>query len=296
MKRLLFSLITLGGLSVVLMAFPLLPGPPDTQKDVFTAIKAEEFHNAKVADELQRATTLIGHRLTGSENGKKAEQFALDLFRSYGYKDARFMDFEVDAWNRKDVSLHLYYNGFDTVSTPASSAFPNKLQPGNAGCVTTPEVVSLAHSPVQADVFARVMDLGNGLKKDFELQRDSLKGKIVLLNLGIYPKDSTLHNLHRSEKAALAIEYGASGCIFINQVEGRILLTGTASVDGSLIPIPAVCITQEDGMSVRQCLKLSPVVYARIRMHNQSGKIKARNVIATLPGSDLKAEEIILCG
>ena len=298
MKRLLFSILVLAGLSVLLMAFPLRALRQDKEIDIFTAIKMEEFHNQKVADELKEATRTIGHRLTGSDNGKKAEQFALDLFKKYGYSDARFEEFEVDAWSRKDVALKIYYQGSDTNAVVKGSAItvPAKLEPGNAGCITLPEVVSLAHSPVSADVFARLIDVGNGLKKDFEMHQDSIKGKIVLLNINIYPKDSTLKNLHRSEKAALAIQYGAAGCIFINQVEGRILLTGTASVDGQLISIPAVCICQEDGQSLRQCLQLAPFTYARIRMHNKSGKIKARNVVATIKGSDPAGEEIILCG
>jgi carboxypeptidase Q len=270
---------------------------PANRLVIFSAIRAEESANLHVTDALRDATTHIGHRLTGSENGHKAEQFAYDLFRKYGFKDVEFHEFEVDAWSRQNVRLSLYYGEQDTGAAPLEqNTFPAKLTSANAGCITLPEVVSLAHSPVTADVFAPVIDMGNGLKKDFERMKDSVKGKIVLLNLGIYPKDSTQKNLHRSEKTALAIQYQAVGCIFINNVEGRILLTGTASVNGKLISIPAVCITQEDGMSMRQCMKLSHLIRARISMRNHSGKIRARNVVATLQGTDLKAEAIILCG
>ncbi len=270
----------------------------DSRKTVFSAIRVEEYNNIHVSDALKEATSKIGHRLTGSENGHKAEQFAYDLFKKYGYKDVSFHEFEVEAWSRENVHLNIYYGNKDTsASNPATGTdFPQKLNPSNANCIQNPEVVSLAHSPVKADIFARVIDLRNGLKKDFEALKDSIPGKIVLLNLGIYPRDSTLKNLHRSEKTALAIQYKAAGCIFINNVEGRILLTGTASVNGKLISIPAVCITQEDGQSLRQCMSLSPVTRARIVMNNRSGKIKARNVIATLPGSSMKEEEIIICG
>jgi len=268
------------------------------QADVFAKINTEELHNKKGSEALLQATSQIGHRLTGSENGKKAEQFAFDLFKKYGYKNVQFDEFEVEAWSRDQVKLNLYYNGADTsVAAPlGGQSFPSKISTGSAGCVTSPEVVSLAHSPVVADVFAEILDIGNGLNTDFEKQKNDVKGKIVLLNLGIYPKDSTLKNLHRSEKTALAIQYGAAGCIFINTVAGRILLTGTASVNGQLITIPAVCITLEDGLSIRQCLSLSHQAHARITMSNHSGKIKARNVVATLKGYELPDEEIILCG
>ena len=270
---------------------------PSAQPEAFVLIAKEEMHCTKGAEALGEATRIIGHRLTGSENGKKAEQFAFDLLKKYGFKDVRFHEFEVDAWSRNKVKLNVYYSDTDTASPPQTGqTFPAKLTPGNAGCVTNPEVVSLAHSPVKADVFAPMLDVGNGLNADFEKQKDQIPGKIVLLNLSVYPKDSTLKNLHRSEKTALAIKHGAAGCIFINNVAGRILLTGTASVNGELIPIPAVCITQEEGLNIRQCMSLSHKASARIVMSNHSGKIKARNVVATLKGSELPDEEIILCG
>jgi len=91
-------------------------------------------------------------------------------------------------------------------------------------------------------------------------------------------------NLHRSEKTALAIKYGASGVIFVNTVKGQVLLTGTASVTGNLISIPAVCISWESGTEIRKWLVDQPGLLGLIEMHNVSQPIKARNVVATLPG------------
>jgi len=285
MKPLLSASLALA-LLLIFLAFTRY-AKPTNETEVFQAIHSEEKGNTHVADALQDASKQIGHRLTGSENGHKAEQYAFDLFHRFGFKDVSFHEFEVEAWSRDRVHLNLYFGTADTASsTPGKSA----------DAAFQPEVVSLASTPVSADVFAQVVDIGNGLKKDFEMHKDSLAGRIVLLNLSISPKDSTLHNLHRSEKAAMAIQYHAAGCIFINNVAGRILLTGTASVNGKLIPIPAVCITQEDGDVIRQRLHKAPQTRARMRMSNHSGKIKARNVVATLPGSTLPEEEIILCG
>ncbi|HEV7230223.1 MAG TPA: M28 family peptidase [Bacteroidia bacterium] len=296
-KAFSYSLLPAILLGLVLLSAFVLQSK-DTDQEVFARIHKEEQHNHTGAAALQEAINRIGHRLTGSANGKKAEQYAYDLFKKYGYKNVKFDGFEVEAWSRESVKLDLYYQGSDTLHAlpDGNPTFPIKLNTGNASCVTMPEVVSLAQTPLKSDVFAPVLDIGNGLKADFEKHKDSVKGKIVLLNLGIYPRDSTLKNLHRSEKTALAIQYGARGCIFINNVEGRILLTGTASVDGKIIPIPAVCITQEDGFSFRECGKLSGHPWARIRMSNKSGKIQARNVVATIKGTELPDEEIILCG
>jgi len=75
-----------------------------------------------------------------------------------------------------------------------------------------------------------------------------------------------------------------------------VLLTGTASVTGELIPIPAVCIGKENGLAVKETLKKKKKITAHLVMTNHSDMIKARNVIATLPGSELPDERIVIGG
>lgn len=123
-----------------------------------------------------------------------------------------------------------------------------------------------------------------------------MKGKLALIYIGILEgskKEAT--NLHRSEKTAIAINHGAIGVIIINAVDKGVLLTGTASVTGELIPIPAVCIGKETGMKLKETLKKNKVS-AHLVMTNHSDMIKARNVIATLPGTDLPEEKVVIGG
>ena len=123
-----------------------------------------------------------------------------------------------------------------------------------------------------------------------------MKDKIALVYISILPdSDPDLNNLHRSEKTALAIQYGATGVIIINQVAGGVLLTGTASVTGEMLDIPAVCIGKEDGFALKEKLKARAVT-ASIEMTNNSDLINARNVVATLRGSTLPDEIIVLGG
>ena len=88
---------------------------------------------------------------------------------------------------------------------------------------------------------------------------------------------------------------GAKGIIIINTAAGGILLTGTASVTGKLIPIPAVCIGKEDGMVLRDRCNEGKL-YSHIAMTNFSGMIKARNVIATIKGKTIPNEKVIVGG
>ncbi len=258
------------------MAFSCSSPEKQADEDVFKTINEEVQLNSEAYSALKEATETIGHRLTGSENGAKAEQFVFDKLKSYGFEDVKFQEFEVEAWSRGSVSLTTSING--TVDTLAA--------------------VSLGHSPVKANVTAPVVDMGNGLVSDYAGIGDQLNGKIALVYIALLPgTPDSVRNLHRSEKAELAIKNGAAGVIIFNQVEGGVLLTGTASVTGELISIPAICIGYEDGLKMKEQLATQPgSVTATIDLTNNSGMIKARNVIATLPGAEIPEERILVGG
>ncbi|MES2331028.1 MAG: M28 family peptidase [Bacteroidota bacterium] len=246
-------------------------------KIIFSEINQEVQANSKAYSSLKTATETVGHRLTGSENGKKAEQFAYDLLKSYGYKDLRFQPFEVESWSRGTLSV--------TIGPDEKNLQPIKS-------------VTLAHSPVKSDVTLEVVDMGNGLEEDYatDSQKEKVKGKIALVYLGVLPGSKAgTRTLHRSEKTAIATKYGAKGIIIINTAAGGILLTGTASVTGKLIPIPAVCVGKEDGEKLRAQLA-GEKLYSHIAMTNFSGMIKARNVIATIKGKTMPKEKVVVGG
>ena len=247
----------------------------DRQEDVLATINSDVIQNSIAYSALGESSKTIGHRLTGSENGAMAEQFIFDKLKSFGYEDVRFQEFEVEAWSRGHVQL--------TLNTD--------------GTVAEVPTVSLGHSPLEAIVTGEIVDMGNGLEKDYENIGDRLKDKLALIFIGIAPGTSEGEkNLHRSEKAELAILNGASGVIIYNQVPNGVLLTGTASVSGELLPVPAICIGYEDGLAIKESLAEEARVLASINMTNNSGLIQARNVIATLPGTKLPEERVIVGG
>ncbi|MDC6391044.1 M20/M25/M40 family metallo-hydrolase [Maribacter sp. PR1] len=242
----------------------------ESQAELFARIDTEIQQNAKGYSTLKEASETIGHRLTGSENGAKAEEYTYNKFKEYGFEDVEYQTFEVEAWSRGTVSV--------SINDEAVKA------------------VTLGHSPVEANVTGEIVDMGNGLEADYAANPDAATDKIALVYISILEgSPEGLTNLHRSEKTALAIKYGAKGIIIINQVDNGVLLTGTASVTGELIPIPAVCIGKEDGMALKETLK-EGTASATIEMTNNSDMIKARNVVATLPGSEIPDEIIVIGG
>ncbi len=224
---------------------------------------------------LEWSTRTIGHRLTGTENGRRAEESADSLFRVAGLRDVAYFPFEAAAWQRRSVRVEVS-NGTDSTVAYAT--------------------VALAMTPDSALARATLVDVGNGLAADYPAKAEHVPGAIVLVNLQLIGAPEGSENLHRSEKTALAIAHGAAGVLFINNVDGHVLLTGTASVTREPIAIPAACIGKEDGVELRAWLQRDPSLRASIDMRNSNAPVTARNVVGTIPGSDLKDEVVIVGG
>jgi carboxypeptidase Q len=242
----------------------------ESRTDTFKRINSEVAQNSKAYSTLEEATSSIGHRLTGSANGAKAEEYTYNKFKEYGFDDVQYQEFEVEAWSRGDIAVEI-----DGQKVPA---------------------VTLGHSPVTAEVTGELVDMGNGLEADYLAKPGAVKDKLAFIYIGILDgsaEDSK--NLHRSEKTAIAIKNGAKGVVIFNQVDGGVLLTGTASVTGDLLQIPAVCIGKEAGMALKESLKKKKI-QAHITMTNHSDMIKARNVVATIKGSEFPDERILIGG
>lgn len=243
----------------------------ESQPETFSRINSEVLQNSKAYATLGEATSTIGHRLTGSENGKKAEEYTFNKFKEYGFDNVKFQEFETRAWARGTISVTM-----DGDSVKA---------------------VTLGHAPVEADVTGELVDMGNGLEADYTAKPGAAKDKLVLIYIDILEgSPEGTRNLHRSEKTAIAIKNGAKGVVIFNKVDKGVLLTGTASVTGELIPIPAICIAKEKGFELKEKLKSGKKIQAHIAMTNHSDPIKARNVVATLKGSEFPDEKIIIGG
>ncbi len=243
------------------------------QVDALRRFEVEARENARGFEWLNWSSAHIGHRLTGSPQGVRAEEVADSLFRLCGLPRVSFHPFNAVAWSRGSVMLRLS-DGTDTEHLAA---------------------VALAQTPDSADVEGELVDLGNGLAEHFARLKDRVAGRVVLMNIGLVEAPEGTGNLHRSEKAALAIRHGAIGIVFVNNVEGGVLLTGTASVDGAPIAVPAACIASEDGQRIRERLRADAPLRMGLRMTNRTGNVQARNVVAEVPGSDL-AHEVVLVG
>jgi hypothetical protein len=93
------------------------------------------------------------------------------------------------------------------------------------------------------------------------------------MNLGLLGAPEGTANLHRSEKTALAIERGAAGVVFVNNVEGHVLLTGTASINGSVDPHPGGLCFLGGWPAAAGAAGRGSTLRVRIRMTNDSSSV-----------------------
>jgi hypothetical protein len=156
-RRLAFALaLTLG-------VAPLGANSPEEPVDLvmMTRIRDEGFTNSKVMETLAQLTDVLGPRLTGSPNMKKANDWTREQLESWGLANAHLEPWGPfgRGWSFDRVAVHLV--------APAAApliAYPKAWTPGTEG-------------PVRGKVVKVKLEA----EADLEKQKGQLAGKIVLL-------------------------------------------------------------------------------------------------------------------
>ena len=227
--------------------------------------------NSKSYEWLKLAGEKIGHRLTGTLNGRSAESFVYEKLVDSGLDSVAYDPFPIQVWNRKICKVEL---------VPFRS--DNYLKINAVSLANTPSATGLWH----------IVDGGDGLEKDLQRIKEKIKGNCLLLNLELTKKDSGRRNLHRAEKISLALKYGASSVIFIHPAKKDNILTGTASLSGKVVDIPAVCISGNEGQMLRDWLKTEKVM-ADFLVKNEQRTGEARNVLGYIKAKNPTKETIV---
>ncbi len=227
------------------------------------------------------------HRMTGTLNGQRAEQFVFEKLQSYGY-DVRYQSFAVNVWQRKRVHFAIQPLAKHNTTKDSMSNADKKPLPG-----IQINAISFGYTPVRSRDQAEIVDLGNGLASDFAKNKQRIKDRIALVNLSIMgPMRWLVKNPHRVQKTRWAMDHGARAVVYVSYHAEPILSTGTVSEDDSLVDVANIGITRADGKRIRSLLKKGPVL-AMLEVDNEYKKGFARNIIATLPG---QSKERILVG
>jgi len=216
---------------------------------------------------LRRLCDDIGGRISGTEKGRQAEEWAAEAFRNVGLDRVRFETVDLSVWERGSLMAEV----------TGANGWP---------------LVALAHgfAPAECDIQAAVVDAGFGLPEDYGRLGELTRDAIVLCDEGAPAGKRTPH---RTEKLAWALAAGAVGFMMGGSAAGCLPRTGVCHRTGS--PIPSIGISQEDTARLRRLLEDGVRPSVRVRMANRLSSGAGRNVLGDLPGAELR-DEIVLAG
>jgi len=240
--------------------------------------------SARQAFEHVKALAALGPRIAGTARERKAAAYVAQQFKSYGLPVELQAVPGIMAWEGGEARLRV-------------------LGPGDAEELTSCPVLGSKPTPKEG-IEADLVYGGRGTSADHE--RLDLGGKIILHDP---PRARTLDNrcgVGEPQRAlGTAVERGAVGVIEYARLPGNILqVPCLAGPEGT--PLPAVGTTYEGGLRLKELLGQWYAVPAGIaaegplpvrvwmKVDAESNPGTGTNVIATLAGSDLAQEKVIL--
>jgi len=237
---------------------------PDNWKSYIENVNS----NAKGYKILESLCFDIGGRVSGTEKGRKAENFVIEQLKSFGYQDIEEDTFSHQGWERISCSLQL------------------DSEPGKEI-----KVLSLGLTPDTSNIKTEIVDVNGGIPEDYmAIQQDSVKGKLVLVDMKTI---SGKKRYHRVDKVQIAADNGAAGIIFYNSMFGDVISIGTAAY-GKISAIPAVSISREDGMKIRNQLYENKKIIGILNVKNKVQETESANISTELPGSELDDEVVLI--
>ena len=260
-------------------------------------------------------TDVLGARLTGSQDMKRAQLWAKEKMEKIGLVNVAiepFMDHGI-SWDNEYISLHM-------------------LEPDYHPLVG----FSLTHTPgTDGKIVAQAMIVDIQTEKDFERYQGKLQGAVVLISppLPLDPTAASLvadrrsdEELKRMEQMVIPrprrrrrdedpnrikpekrIEFLKSeGVVAIRQCErGKLGAVRTHarpgsktdkwSLEGALNSLPMVAVVPEHYNRMYRILKRGIPVKVELEIQNRLGEeTKAYNLIGEMPGTDLKGELVMI--
>jgi aminopeptidase YwaD len=193
-------------------------------------------------------------RWPGSGMDKESCEYIAGKLRLYGLDNVHLEKFTIPGWIRGTSSL--------SVTEPKSK---------EVDCIALP-------MSSEGVVEAELVYLGAGPLGIYEVRKDEIEGKIVMVNSG-NPEGMTRY-LHRSEKYQRCVLAGAAGWIFMNHYPAY------GPPTGGISPIiPAVGVSYEDGMYLARMLERKGRVKLRLETRCKNLDVDTWNVVGDLKGT-----------
>ena len=276
---------------------------PDGDSAAIARIIDEGMKRSEAMTTASALMDRIGPRLTNSENHRKAESWAMDLFRQRGLTNVHVEPFEFGVgWNLDSYSVAMV-----TPRALPLTAIPVAWSPPTAGTVKAPVVIA----PMSRE-------------EHFAEWKGKLAGKIVLVSLPGQTSESKGPVFQRFTDADIAAldtytkpdfdpdapaiqvrnrRFFGKLAAFL-KAEGALAVVKMSYRDGKLVhgegydfqpgqtlALPAVELAQEDYRKLVRLAKTgaAPEIAITVAARYDESNLKAENVVAEIPGSDPKA-------
>jgi hypothetical protein len=212
----------------------------------------------------------IGSRWGGSDGDFRAAEYIRGQMSLHGLDSVRVEQFELDTWNY----------------TSAIARIPDTSE--------QLEIKPFLRCPA-IDLTAPVIDLGYGTPRDIDAASDTMRGAIVVLNLGSEPFTPPLPHTAR---LSLVAEKGAAAAVVVeSKTGGRMEYRSANDWRAPGIaphPLPTVNISFEAGGRLRY---LAGKGYQlQLKVESRFFDTPANNVIGEIPGEVWPDEHVIVAG
>jgi carboxypeptidase Q len=241
----------------------------DVSGKLIAAAQANDFAWRRLAE----LTDTYGNRLSGSENLKRAVQWAVTTLNTDGLANVRTERVLVPRWVRGQESAVI----IDPPEHPMAML-------GLGGSVATPP------GGLEADVLV-VKSF-----QDLDARGAEAKGRIVLFNVPYTNYGETVQ--YRSGGAVAAARHGAGAALVraVGPMGLRTPHTGNMSYGDAASKIPTAAIAAEDGNRIQRLADRGMRVRVRLRMEaHVESEVESANVFAEIVGRELP-NEIVLVG
>jgi len=284
---------------------------PDLQ--MVTRIRAEGFRNSKVMEIASGITDLIGARLTGSPNMKKANEWTRDKLTEFGLANAH-----LEEWGPFGRGWSSDYCSVRMLSPDAQQLY----------------AIAMAWSPAtDGPVRGSVKKVKLETKEDLEKNKGKLTGAIVMISdprelkvqdkaalnrydemelekLAAYDIPTPRDDARRREAAArrefrkalaqFAMDEKVAAFIQVGRGDGglfNVQSSGTWRDDEPLGP-PSVVLAPEHYDRIARMLDAKQNVELEVDIHTQfyAEDLNAYNTVAEIPGTDKKGEVVMMGG
>jgi hypothetical protein len=289
--------------------------PPNTETvnwEVMSQIRNEGFHNSKVMEIEGQLTDVIGPRLTGSPNMKRANEWTRDQFTQWGLVNAHLESFPFGrGWTNSYTEVRMV--------APQESpllAYPKAWTVSTDGVLRAPVVTAKLATQADLDKFKGQLAGKIVLNGDMREVKPQSEPALVryddkkLADLAQYEIPSEKPRFNREEAAQrIAFQKTLNQYLMDEKVAaiidpsrageaGLVFVQGGASYEPNTpAGVPSVVMSIENYGRLSRLIDRKIPVELEIDVRNQfyDSDPNAYNTVAEIPGSD-KKEELVMLG